>query len=419
MTSGVSRIDRALFVTRSFPADLEKATYGIYTRMRLFLDALAAIADTIDILFYVNPEIALTSSDLSKLQDGIHTKWKINSAVTASRLAPLNGSGFWSSYLAPALTISCQKGYGELCHKHQLTAFEECLNRKPKLVFIHRLPCMLPPLLSTRPSPALFFDLDGIDHDALIRSIRQPPRWRSKFLHYLQVPALMRTERRAIRLARRTFVCSEKDRDYLVHSLGLERVSVVPNAVSIPLEQYSLPASPSFLFMGTYSYQPNVNAVEWMMKDIWPIIKKKLPNAKMIIAGNKPEMIPSFSRQPPGVEFTGFVQNVEELYRVARVVCCPLLEGTGTRVKIVEASSRGKAIVSTSIGAEGLQFLDGKEILIRNNAHDFADACIALAMNDDLCSDLGKSARAAAKRRFDRQQIIADVVKTLGCSHDR
>ena len=98
------------------------------------------------------------------------------------------------------------------------------------------------------------------------------------------------------------------------------------------------------------------------------------------------------------------------------MVCCPLSNGGGTRLKLIEAAAYGKAIVSTSVGAEGLSFSDGAEILIRDDDIGIAEACVRLLNDDGLCARLGEAARTKAKSLYDRPVIrdrIASEFRTM------
>src|SRR6266700_881188 len=121
----------------------------------------------------------------------------------------------------------------------------------------------------------------------------------------------------------------------------------IPNAVAIPATYGIDPTSRSLLLLATYAYGPNIAAAEFLIREVWPLVREACPDAQLIIAGDKPERIPSFASHPPGVDFTGFVDDLDQLYRRVRIVCCPILAGGGTRVKILEAAAHGKAIVST------------------------------------------------------------------------
>jgi glycosyltransferase involved in cell wall biosynthesis len=109
----------------------------------------------------------------------------------------------------------------------------------------------------------------------------------------------------------------------------------------------------------------------------------------------------------PGVEFTGFVDDLEGLYQRSRVVCAPILAGGGTRIKIIEAAAYGKAVVATRVGAEGLNMRDGVELLLRDDPGSFADACLQLLNDAVLCERLGRAAYATVVRCYDRANIVS------------
>jgi glycosyltransferase involved in cell wall biosynthesis len=287
----------------------------------------------------------------------------------------------------------------------QVEAFETCLERKPDAVFAHRLAAMCPPLLTREVLPPIFFDLDDIEHIALVRGIDRRWRRRAKLWSYLRAPALWWGERRAMQLAHRTFVCSELDRDYLTNRWRVPRVAVVPNAVSIA-QPLPLTAEPTLLFLGSYRYRPNVQAAEFLIEQIWPRVHRVRPDARLIIAGACPERIRKSDSHLPGIEFTGFVDDIEDLYRRSRVVCCPILAGGGTRIKIIEAAAHGKAIVATRVAAEGLDMRDGVELLLRDDAQSFAEACLRLLDDSALCERLACVIYATAVQRYERAKTI-------------
>ena len=264
---------------------------------------------------------------------------------------------------------------------------------------------MCPPLLTRRPLPPIFFDLDDIEHLAFLRGIDEKWAWYSKLLYSTRLPALWWGERRAIQLAYRTFVCSESDRNYLAVRWRLSRVLTVPNAVaSRPL----LPVvpDPTLLFLGSYSYAPNVQAAEFLIKKIWPHIHRQMPEARLFIAGPQARNIRGYETGVPGVEFLGFVDDLTSLYQRSRVVCCPMLAGGGTRIKILEAAACGKPIVATRLGAEGLDLENGAEVLLHDDPRAFADACLELFEDSVLCQRLGSAARMKTGQLYDRARIV-------------
>jgi glycosyltransferase involved in cell wall biosynthesis len=264
---------------------------------------------------------------------------------------------------------------------------------------------MPPLLLTSKALPPIALDLDDIEHLNALRSLKQLPRTVEPWFYGLQIPALWWGELQGIRRADVTFVCSERDRQYLTQRWGLLGVVVVPNTVNIPAPQ-PIAAEPTLLLLASYQYQPNLQAANFLIEKIWPHIYREMPTAKLIIAGRESQKIRSYSQQSAGVEFTGFVEDLEALYRRSRVVCCPILSGGGTRIKMVEAAAYGKPIVSTAIGAEGLLMRNEKDFLMRDNPNEFAVACVELLKNTQLCKELGTSVRKVALDHYDRIQVL-------------
>lgn len=397
---------KLLFVSDTFPRDIQSSTHGVFKRMRVFLDAINGVAYSVDMLFFVDPKIAISDSYVADMEAAITQYWGISVKLFMShRTTAGTGKLLLSRYLQKFYNLFRTSINIDLCGERQLRAFEACLERKPDVLFIHKLESMGPVLRTKRTLPPVFFDLDDIEHKAFIRSIRQPPYWKSKFLYYLEVPSLLMLERRAIKLAKKTFVCSERDRAYLTDIWRLPNVVVVPNAVNMPVMRAAT-AAPTLLFIGGYFYPPNAVAAEFLITEIWPLVKREITDANLIIAGASPELIKSFNRHVGGVQYTGFVEDLDELYRETRVVCCPILAGGGTRVKILEAAAYGKPIVSTHIGAEGIEFEDGREILLRDDAKSFAHACIELLREPALCDALGKAARKKVELLYHRDNVI-------------
>jgi glycosyltransferase involved in cell wall biosynthesis len=270
---------------------------------------------------------------------------------------------------------------------------------------------MCPILLSRRPPPPVFLDLDDVEHAKLRRYTSGWNDLRRKLSSPLLQRVLLRGEYRSIRLACRTFVSSDFDRDRLMRRWPHSRILTLPNAVSMPIPE-PLPTAPTLLFLGTFNYWPNVDAVEFLIRDVWPRVRSVMPEARLRIAGLHPEKIPR-NRILPGVEFLGFVDDLAALYRESRVVCCPIRMGGGTRIKILEAAAFGRPIVATSIGAEGLDMAEGRELFIRDDAASFATACLDLLRNPVLCAQLGLAARAKVEDQYDRGPMVARIERQI------
>ena len=189
-------------------------------------------------------------------------------------------------------------------------------------------------------------------------------------------------------------------------------MAAVPNAVPLPA---TTPPSyePRIAMLGNYEYGPNRIGAEFFLNQVWPLIFADMPAAEVILAGRRAETIEHYLHPPPQVSFPGFVDNLDEFYRGVRVVVCPILTGGGTRVKIMEAAAFGRPVVSTTIGAEGISLVDGKEILLRDSPKTFATACVELLTNHDAARALGLEARKAIEARYDRSVIVAQLSSLL------
>jgi glycosyltransferase involved in cell wall biosynthesis len=396
---------RILFISRHYPNDLHTSTYGTYQRMGMLIGAIKEIAK-LDILYYVPPEIEISPAAIAAKQQELSEYWGAPIHLSLCRLFdPPTSTPKLQRHLPGIFNFFNQLLFFGTSRPEQVAAFERCLERQPDLIFVHRLGLMPPLLLTSKALPPIALDLDDIEHLNALRSLKQLPRTVEPWFYGLQIPALWWGELQGIRRADVTFVCSDRDRQYLAQRWGLPGVVVVPNTVNIPAPQ-PISAEPTLLFLASYQYQPNLQAANFLIEEIWPYIYREMPAAKLIVAGREAEKIHSYSQQPAGVEFTGFVEDLEALYGRSRVVCCPILSGGGTRIKMVEAAAYGKPIVSTAVGAEGLLMVDGQDFLMRDNPQKFAVACVELLRNTQLCKELGKSAQKVALNHYDRLRVL-------------
>lgn len=403
---------RSLIITSLPPLPPAEAVSGAHKRVRTFVNAIAKISDSIEYLG-LTPEDNVRAYQGPELNAALSSYWghTVSGTLSATRRRKQT---YWSYYGAGVFSAAAQPWYYQFSGPDQVSAVRAALNKKPDLTFVSRLGAMLPVMRSGVKPSRLFFDLDDVEHVANIRKSLARPRSAGSALHCVHSLALLAAERQAAKLSHGMFVCSDKDQAHL-HRLGFgQKVKVVPNTVTIPALNQAALETESLMFIGTYWYRPNIDGASRLIKKVWPLVLARRPNAKLIIAGPNPEGIPEFASSPPGVEFTGLVPDLDTLYARSRVIVCPLNVGAGTRLKLLEAASFAKPMVSTSIGAEGLDLEDGSEILIRDNDRAFADACCRLLESAELRSRLGDAARAKVSRSYDAAKMegrIADLLK--------
>jgi len=176
-------------------------------------------------------------------------------------------------------------------------------------------------------------------------------------------------------------------------------VAVYPNALPwIPQPERA--DEEVAVFSGNMEYHPNVSAVRFFRTEVWPHLRQRWPALVWRLVGKNPSAVSRFTSGDPRIEVTGEVDDaVRELAR-ARVAVVPLLAGSGTRFKILEAWSAGVPVVSTSIGAEGLPALDGENLLIADGGSAFAAAVTRVLESAHLRRELGQAGRIVQEQEF-------------------
>ncbi len=168
---------------------------------------------------------------------------------------------------------------------------------------------------------------------------------------------------------------------------------VIPNGIDLDRYRANEPEEQNSIgFIGLMRYPPNVQAVLYFLKIIFPLVKQVIPDVKFLIAGKDPsEEILKLSDNK-NVFVTGYVSDAMKFMSKCSIMITPLLQGSGTRTKILEAMSLKKPVVSTSKGAEGLMVENGKDISIEDDPEAFAKAVISLLKNRDLRESMGEEA---------------------------
>jgi glycosyltransferase involved in cell wall biosynthesis len=165
----------------------------------------------------------------------------------------------------------------------------------------------------------------------------------------------------------------------------------------------------SLFHLAAMNWQPNVQAVKWLMEKIWTLVHAKFPNVNIYLAGK--DMPPEFfNLDSSNVRVMGRVEDAKTFMLSKNIMLVPLLSGSGMRIKIIEGMALGKVIISTSIGAEGISYTHKKDILIADTAADFA-AAIELALKDKLlCQNLAKNARELVVQKYSNSSIVSKLL---------
>lgn len=204
-------------------------------------------------------------------------------------------------------------------------------------------------------------------------------------------------------------VTSERDAAILSELEPKTPVSVVPNGVDIDLFRPGSrePDADSLLFFGAMNYYPNQDGLNYFVERIFPLILAKRPRTKLWVVGPAPESVKRL--QGPSIEVTGFVDAVEPYIDAATAAIVPLRLGGGTRLKIVEAMSKAKPIISTRVGAEGIDVVNGESALLADDPQAFADHVESVLADAALAKRLGAAARKLAEERYSWPALVAGL----------
>lgn len=197
---------------------------------------------------------------------------------------------------------------------------------------------------------------------------------------------------------------SNEDREQMHNQYGLQSVFEVPTGVDTnffrPSGKEKTDAH-SIVFTGSMDWLPNEDAITYFTEDILPIVKKEVPDVTLTVVGRNPyPSLLDLANRDCSLVVTGRVDDVRPYMARASAYIVPLRIGGGTRLKIFEAMAMEKAIVSTTIGAEGLPVADGQELLLADSAESFASALVKVLKDKALANALGARAAATVREKF-------------------
>lgn len=162
-------------------------------------------------------------------------------------------------------------------------------------------------------------------------------------------------------------------------------------------------------FIGALNWIPNLEGIEWFLKEVWPGVIQKQANARFRIAGRTtPDWLQNTRMQ--GLEIVGEVESASDFISKNRIFVAPLLSGSGIRVKIIEALALGKAVITTKVGAEGIKYTNEKNILIAHDANHYIQLIVDCLNNPALCKKIGNEGRHLVETEYNNQQLSYKLI---------
>lgn len=233
----------------------------------------------------------------------------------------------------------------------------------------------------------------------------------------LQADLLEAEERRWCGRVALNVAVSEEDRRRFGRLVPGARFTVVPNGVDTHTFRPASVPQAGVVFVGGYSWYPNRDALVHFADDVLPHLRAQVPGVEVRWVGRAPDEVRREYRERHGIELTGYVEDIRPFVDGAACYVVPLRVGGGTRLKILDAWAMGKAVVSTTVGCEGLDARDGENILVRDDPAEFAAATRRVLEDEALRARLGESARRTAEEVYEwdviGRSMIADYLVLL------
>jgi len=210
--------------------------------------------------------------------------------------------------------------------------------------------------------------------------------------------------------------CSELDTERLRRIVRGATVVTIPNGADCDFFSAKLAGTRpnSAVFVGTMNWYPNIDAMQFFLREIWPPLRIRVPNATMDIAGsNPPEDLIRLARSLPGVTVHGYLPDVRPLIDSAAVFVCPIRDGGGTKLKILDAFAMQKCVVAHPIACEGIEVTAGRDVVLASTPEEFANQICRLFENERERVGIGTAARQLVERNYSFRRLGERLSKTI------
>ena len=256
-------------------------------------------------------------------------------------------------------------------------------------------------VIKARGVPTLLFQ-HNVEAQITLRHLERAKSSMMRLFWKLQHTRMFRHERAMCQWFDGVIAVSDSDKDIMQRWYGADNVHTIPTGVDINFfAPQSVVQKSQLVFTGSLDWLPNEDALVHFIDKVFPIVKAELPNTRLLVVGRKPPpRLERLVKDRSDIELTGWVDDTRPYIAESAVYIVPIRIGGGTRMKIYEALSMGKALVSTTVGAEGLPLTDGEHFINADEDTDFACAVIELLQDDVKRQALGENARRYVVEHF-------------------
>jgi len=267
---------------------------------------------------------------------------------------------------------------------------------------------------------ALTLDHHNIESDMMLRRARLEKHTLKRLYFWQEGVRLSRYERRVCPEFDLNITCSKLDTERLRRLVPDLAVAEVPNGVDT---EYFRPSGeperpPGLVFAGNMSWYPNAMAMAFFADKVWPALKNVLPEVTMDVVGaNPPARLLSLAARDGKFRVHGFVPDVRPYIHEAALYVCPIMDGGGTKLKILDALAMGKPIVAHPIACEGIEVRDGESVVFAREPAEFVANIVAVLENPERRRHLSRNARALAESSYSYSHVGRKLVSELERAH--
>jgi glycosyltransferase involved in cell wall biosynthesis len=253
-----------------------------------------------------------------------------------------------------------------------------------------------------------------IEYDAYQQFTKNTKIWFAKPFMFLDVFKIKNWETYYWKNASRLITMSEGDKQAIQNQLQQKLpIDVVANGVDtdffVKTNKNNLPKDPTVLFVGTFKWLPNIDAVEFLVEKVWPHVIKSLPQAKLLIVGFSPNNKILDYGKDPSITVRGDVKDIRDAYSQAHALLAPIRSGKGTRYKILEAMATSTPIVATNLAVEGIGIKNGTHALMADKPEELAKLTVKVLSNPALHQKLAQNSYKLVTQNFNWKAISKDL----------
>ena len=251
----------------------------------------------------------------------------------------------------------------------------------------------------------------NVEAEIFARHARKAERWTERLVWKIEAQKMRRFEQRALARHDTVVAISERDAEQFKTAYGIANTVSIPTGVDLDFFARLAPRSPAgvanqLVFVGAMDWRANLDGMSHFLEATWPLIRAARPDAALTIVGKHPPgWFKELAERAGGVKLTGWVEDVRPWVAQADIFIVPLRVGGGTRLKIYEAFSMGRAVVSTTLGAEGLAGVDGEHFLCADEPNDFAARVLSLMGDPALRGRIENQARQLVENKFGHREV--------------